>query len=235
MTTRRRNPFGDVAEYAASSDELPFADQLKNKFAVVTGSTQGMGLAAAELMLRRGIAGVVISGRNAERGEVAMARLNAGSRRVVFHRTELENLDDCKSLIDRAVREFGSIDILVNSAGITDRGGVLDADAELWRRIFDINARAPFFLMQGAARQMIAQGRPGSIVNVASIVAHGGPPNLTIYGASKAALVAMTKNAAFSLAREGIRSQRADDRLDKHAIREPDAAQISREERWMAG
>jgi NAD(P)-dependent dehydrogenase (short-subunit alcohol dehydrogenase family) len=103
------------------------------------------------------------------------------------------------------VSAFGSFDILVNSAGITDRGGILDADADLWERTFAINARAPFFLTQHAATHWRGVGKPGSVVNVATVTAHGGVPMLTVYASSKAALVATTKNAAFSLARDGIR------------------------------
>ena len=197
--------FGDAATYAASSGDRPLSDQFAGKVAVVTGSTQGLGLAAVETMLRRGLAGAVLSGRNTENGEREAARLSTDAQRVVYQQTDLADLGSCKALIDRAVTEFGSFDILVNSAGITDRGGILDGDAALWERTFDINARAPFFLMQNAAHHFRDAGKPGSIVNVATITAHGGVPFLTVYAASKAALVATTKNAAFSLARDGIR------------------------------
>jgi len=199
------NPFGDAATYAASDTDAALPEQFAGKVAIVTGSTQGLGLAAVETMLRRGLKGAVLSGRNAENGEREAARLTSASQRVVYQRTDLADLESCRALIDRAVAEFGSFDILVNSAGITDRGGILDGDAALWERTFAINARAPFFLMQHAAHHFREQGKPGSIVNVATVTAHGGVPFLTVYAASKAALVATTKNAAFSLARDGIR------------------------------
>jgi len=198
-------PFGEAATYAASAGDTPLAEQFAGKVAVVTGSTQGLGLAAVETMLRRGLKGAVLSGRNAENGEREATRLSTGAQKVIYQQTDLTDLDSCKALIDRAVAEFGTFDILVNSAGITDRGGILDGDAALWQRTFDINARAPFFLMQHAAHHFRKAGKPGSIVNVATITAHGGVPFLTVYAASKAALVATTKNAAFSLARDGIR------------------------------
>jgi NAD(P)-dependent dehydrogenase (short-subunit alcohol dehydrogenase family) len=146
-----------------------------------------------------------VCGRNAEAGEAQAKRLSTESQRVVYQRADLTYLDHCQAVVDRAIDDFGTLDILVNSAGITDRGGILDGDAALWERTFDINARAPFFLMQGAAKHLIAQGKPGAIVNVTTITAYGGIPMLTVYAGSKAALVAVTKNAAFSLAREGIR------------------------------
>lgn len=199
------SPFGDAADHAASDAELPLSEQLSGKVAVVTGSTQGLGLAAVELMLRRGLKGAVICGRNAKAGEAAAERLSTSDQKVVYQKVDLQDLDQCRALIDRAIKEFGTLDILVNSAGITDRGGILDGDAALWQRTFDINARAPFFLMQAAARHFVERDKPGTIVNVATVTAHGGVPMLTVYAASKAALVATTKNSAFSLARNGIR------------------------------
>ncbi len=200
-----QSAFGQAAYHAASDTDTPVSQQFAGKVAVVTGSTQGLGLTAVELMLRRGLQGAIICGRNAVAGEAAAARLTTAEQRVVFQQADLGDLDDCRAITDRAVAEFGTFDILVNSAGITDRGGILDGDAALWERTFAINARAPFFLMQNAAHHWRDQGKPGAVVNVATITAYGGVPMLTVYAASKAALVATTKNAAFSLARDGIR------------------------------
>jgi NAD(P)-dependent dehydrogenase (short-subunit alcohol dehydrogenase family) len=156
-------------------------------------------------MLRRGLKGAIICGRKVESGEAASARLTTADQRVVFQQADPANLDDCQAITDRAIAEFGTFDILVNSAGITDRGEILDGDAAPWERTFAINARAPFFLMQNAALHWREKGRPGTVVNVATVTAHGGVPMLTVYAASKAALVTTTKNAAYSLARDGIR------------------------------
>lgn len=203
--TDYESPFGSAAYHAASDKDIPLERQFAGKVAVVTGSTQGLGLTAVELMLRRGLKGAIICGRKVESGEAAAARLTTADQRVVFQQADLANLDDCRLITDRAISEFGSFDILVNSAGITDRGGILDGDAALWERTFAINARAPFFLMQNAALHWREKGKPGTVVNVATVTAHGGVPMLTVYAASKAALVTTTKNAAFSLARDGIR------------------------------
>lgn len=203
--TDETSPYGAAARHAASAEDIPLDRQFEGRVAVVTGSTQGLGLTAVELMLRRGLKGALILGRKEEEGRAAAARLGGDGRKVVYHRADLTDLADCRSIHDRAIAEFGSYDILVNSAGVTDRGGILDGDAALWERTFAINARAPFFLMQNAANHWRALGKPGTVVNIATITAHGGVPMLTVYAASKAALVAMTKNAAFSLMRDGIR------------------------------
>jgi NAD(P)-dependent dehydrogenase (short-subunit alcohol dehydrogenase family) len=199
------SPFGSAAYHAASDIDVPLDRQFEGKVAVVTGSTQGLGLTAVKLMLRRGLKGALILGRKQTEGQAAADLLTTQDQRVVYHQADLASLDDCESVHDRAIKEFGSYDILVNSAGITDRGGILDGDAALWERTFAINARAPFFMMQNAANLWRDTGKPGTIVNVATVTAHGGVPFLTVYAASKAALVAMTKNAAFSLMRDGIR------------------------------
>jgi NAD(P)-dependent dehydrogenase (short-subunit alcohol dehydrogenase family) len=204
-----QSPFGEAAFYAASDSDTQLDQQFAGKVAIVTGSTQGLGLTAVELMLRRGLKGAIICGRNVAAGDAAATRLSNSEQRpdqrVVFQQADLSDLENCRAITDRAISEFGTFDVLVNSAGITDRGGILDGDAALWERTFAINARAPFFLMQNAAHHWREMGKPGTVVNVATITAHGGVPMLTVYAASKAALVATTKNAAFSLARDGIR------------------------------
>lgn len=199
------SPFGTAASYAASKQDTPLDRQFEGKVAVVTGSTQGLGLTAVELMLRRGLKGALILGRKEAEGRAAADRLSNDRQKVVYHRADLTHLGDCQGIHHRALEEFGSYDILVNSAGVTDRGGILDGDSDLWERTFAINARAPFFLMQNAANHWRKLGKPGTVLNVATVTAHGGVPMLTVYAASKAALVATTKNAAFSLMRDGIR------------------------------
>ncbi|RBI71881.1 short-chain dehydrogenase [Roseovarius sp. TE539] len=203
--TDYESPYGNAAYRAASDSDVTLDRQFEDKVAVVTGSTQGLGLTAVKLMLRRGLKGALIMGRKEAEGKAAAEALSTPEQRVVYHQADLTDLGDCTSVHERAIQEFGSYDILVNSAGITDRGGILDGDAALWERTFAINARAPFFLMQNAANHWRDVGKPGTVVNVATVTAHGGVPFLTVYAASKAALVATTKNAAFSLMRDGIR------------------------------
>ena len=91
---------------------------------------------------------------------------------------------------------FGRIDLLVNAAGLTDRASFLDADLDDWAKLFAVNARAPFFLMQAAIRAMRERGEGGAIVNILSMNAHCGAPDLAVYSASKGALATLTKNAA---------------------------------------
>ncbi|TIS78733.1 MAG: SDR family oxidoreductase, partial [Mesorhizobium sp.] len=99
-------------------------------------------------------------------------------------------------LVNECVSRFGRIDALVNAAGLTNRASFLDADLDDWAALFAVNARAPFFLMQAAITQMRKQGQGGAIVNILSINAHCGSPELAVYSATKGALATLTRNAA---------------------------------------
>ena len=181
------------------------SQQMYGKVAVVTGSTQGLGEATARLFAERGASGIVICGRNADRGRRIALELTERGCATKFVLADLSKLKDCSKVVAAADSKFGRIDVLVNSAGITDRGTILDTSPELFDQIFDTNVRAPFFLIQATARIMLRERIEGSIVNVLSIVAHGGPPFITAYSASKGALLTLTKNVAFGLMAHRIR------------------------------
>ncbi len=178
---------------------------MQGRIAVITGGTQGLGEAVARLFASRGAAGLVICGRDAGRGEKVAAELTASGCRTVFVQADLARVEDCRRVIRRADEEFGTLHALVNAAALTDRGTILDTSPELFDRMFAVNVRAPFFLIQDAAKLMRRQRVAGSIVNIQSISAHGGQSFITAYCASKGALAILTKNAAFSLMPDHIR------------------------------
>ena len=173
--------------------------QLGGKVAVVTGGTQGLGEAIARLFAARGAAGLVICGRQSDKGEAVAADLAGQGCRTVFVRADLGAVDDARAVIAAAERAFGRVDALVNAAGITDRGTIFDTSPELFDRMVAVNLRAPFFLMQEAAKLMRRERVEGAMVNILSMSARGGQPFLTPYSMSKGALATLTKNAAFSL------------------------------------
>jgi NAD(P)-dependent dehydrogenase (short-subunit alcohol dehydrogenase family) len=173
--------------------------RLDGKVAVVTGGTQGLGEAVARLFAARGVRGLVICGRNTERGRAVAADLARQGCRAEFVRADLAVMDDTRAVMAAADRAFGRVDVLVNAAGITDRGTLFDTSPELFDRMFAVNTRAPFFLMQDAAKIMRRERIEGAIVNILSMSAHGGQPFITAYSGSKGALATLTKNAAFSL------------------------------------
>ena len=102
---------------------------LQGKFAVVTGSTQGLGEAAARLFAERGAAGIIVSGRNAERGNAVAADLRGGGCRAHFVQADLAEVDACRSIVAEADRQFGALHVLVNSGALTVRGEHLGHDA----------------------------------------------------------------------------------------------------------
>lgn len=178
---------------------------MKGRVAVVTGGTQGLGEAIAHLLADRGAAGIAICGRNAANGARVAAALEAKGTRAHYVRADLSDVEDARKVIAGADGAFGRIDVLVNAAAITDRGTIWDTSPELFDTMFAINVRAPFFLMQEAAKVMKRGGKGGSIVNIISMSAHGGQSFITAYCASKGALSTLTKNVAFSVMRHGIR------------------------------
>ncbi len=181
------------------------SQSLKGRIAVITGSTQGLGEATARLFIERGAAGLVICGRNVQRGQAVARELAGLGCPVHFVQSDLERVEDCRAIIAKADQAFGRLDVLVNAAGITERGTLLNTSVELFDRMFAVNVRAPFFLMQDAVRIMQRGNIPGAIVNILSMSANGGQPFLAAYSSSKGALATLTKNAAYALLRHQIR------------------------------
>ena len=157
---------------------------LSGKYAVVTGSTQGLGETTARLFAERDAAGVIITGRNTERGNAVVSDLNAGGCKARFVQIDLSNVDDCQRVITAADKEFGKLHILVNAGALTERGTIWDTSPELFDRMMNINVRAPFFLMQNTVKLMQRENTEGSIVNIASVAAHGSLPMLAPYATS---------------------------------------------------
>ncbi|QND63589.1 SDR family oxidoreductase [Mesorhizobium loti] len=170
--------------------------QLNGKVALVTGATQGIGRAIAETLARSGAGGLLVTGREQTRGDAVAAELSQLGTPTIFVAADLSDPASPALLAQACIERFGRIDALVNAAGLTDRASFLDADLDDWASLFAVNARAPFFLMQAAIADMKKRGQGGAIVNILSINAHCGSPELAVYSASKGALATLTKNAA---------------------------------------
>jgi NAD(P)-dependent dehydrogenase (short-subunit alcohol dehydrogenase family) len=198
-----RTPAPEAAAIARAAYRGPA--NLTGKIAIVTGGTQGLGEAIVRLFAERGAAGIVICGRNAERGKRVASDLSAAGCPTVFVKADLADVADCRKVVAEADKRFGRVDALVNAAALTDRGDIFDTTEERYNEIFDVNVRAPFFLIQETARIMRREKIAGSIVNIQSMSAHGGQPFITAYCASKGALAILTRNVAHSLLKFRIR------------------------------
>jgi NAD(P)-dependent dehydrogenase (short-subunit alcohol dehydrogenase family) len=176
---------------------------LDNKIAVITGSTSGIGRGIAEHFAALG-AHIVVHGLHREDGMETVRRVRGAGRAAEYVDGDLKSEEVCRALIQFAVDRFGGLDILVNNAGDTSRGSLEHATAVQWDAMMAVNVRAPFILLQAAIAPMRARGG-GSIVNIGSINAYAGAPNLGPYSVSKGALMTLTKNAAAALGRDRIR------------------------------
>jgi NAD(P)-dependent dehydrogenase (short-subunit alcohol dehydrogenase family) len=198
---RRRERRDDI--YPETVGEAKMGSELSGVSALVTGSTSGIGRAVAVALARKG-AHVAVSGRDELRGKQVVDDIVAAGGQAVFLAADLSSAAAARSLADRAIEELGKVDILVNNAaiyppGLTDMTTDADFDA-----VFAINVRAPFFLVARLAPEMVVRGH-GTIVNVTSMVAHFGFVGMTLYGASKAALVLLTKAWAAEYGPHGVR------------------------------
>ena len=180
---------------------------LNNKVAVITGGSQGLGAATAHLFAARGAKGLVLCGRQTDKGLAVADEIQQQhpSCEVHFVTADLAEIDSPKNIIGAAQEHFGQLDILINVAGLSARGTILDTSPELYDRIMNINVRAPFFLIQEAAKLMRSTGADGAIVSIGSIAAYAGMPMLTAYCTSKGGLNTLTRNAAHALMRDRIR------------------------------
>lgn len=179
--------------------------QFENKVVVVTGGTQGLGAATARLLARRGAEGLVICGRSEDKGRQMASELEALGARTVFVAADLSKVEDCQEVIAAADRAFGRLDSLINVAGMTNRGTILNTDQHLFDQLFAVNTRAPFFLMQGAIEIFRRETVAGTIVNISSMSSMAGQPFLAAYCASKGALDTLTRNTAYAVLRNRIR------------------------------
>jgi NAD(P)-dependent dehydrogenase (short-subunit alcohol dehydrogenase family) len=179
-------------------------NRMDGKVCVVTGATQGLGAAIARTLALAGAAGIVITGRNAARGQAVADDIGATCP-ALFVRADLGDPADCARVIADTDARFGRVDVLVNAGASTARGTILDTPPEDFDAMFATNVRGPFFMMQAALRLMIRDGIRGAVCNIGSTSALAGQPFISAYCASKGALATLTANTAFAVMGNRIR------------------------------
>ena len=181
------------------------SEQFKDKIIIVTGSTQGSGAETAKLLAGRGAKGIAICGRNEQKGNKIKDEIKKIGSECIYIKADLENLSDCKRIVAETDKKFKTVDSFINVAAFTERGTILSTTEENYDKNFNINVKAPLFMMQDVIKIMIRDKKKGTIAHVLSMAAYSGMPFLTAYSSSKAALAIMIKNVANSVSGHQIR------------------------------
>ena len=178
---------------------------LDGKNIIVTGASKGIGRAIATKLAAEGanIAFTYLS--SVEKGEALVAELEAFGVKAVGYRSDASDFDAAQELCDSVNKDFGSIDVLVNNAGITKDGLLMRMSEENWDSVLQVNLKSAFNMVKGVLRPMMKQ-RSGSIINISSIVGLRGNAGQANYSASKAGMLGFTKSVALELGSRGIRS-----------------------------
>jgi NAD(P)-dependent dehydrogenase (short-subunit alcohol dehydrogenase family) len=169
---------------------------LDGKVVLIHGGTQGVGAAVARAAGRDGAAAVAVTGRRADVGSALVGELLGDGIDASYVQTDLVDVSQIRAATETTIDRHGRVDCLVNAAGLTTRGTLLDTTPELFDAHVAVNLRGPFFAMQAFVAHLRDRGAPGTIVNVISISEHGGQPYLAAYVATKAGLAGLTRNVA---------------------------------------
>ena len=179
--------------------------RLTGKAAIVTGAANGIGLACVRRLAADGAA-VALADIDATAGEAAAAALRAQGANAIFVGTDVTKREAIEALVKRAIAEFARLDVMLNNAGVAPTGtNVLETTDELFDRVLSVNLRSAFIGTQLAAREMVASGRGGVIINMSSVSAVLAIPGQAAYACSKGAMNQLTKVAAVELAPHRIR------------------------------
>ncbi|GBG55682.1 short-chain dehydrogenase [Sporomusaceae bacterium FL31] len=177
-------------------------DEFKDRVALITGGSSGIGLATATLLLHRG-ASVAIVGSTAEKGQAALAALNHAGQ-AIFIQGDVSQPAECKQIVQQTISHFGKLDIVVNSAGVYLEKAIDDVSEEDYQTIMDVNIKGTFFICKYAVPEL-KKANGGAIINVSSDAGINGNVLCTAYCASKGAVTTFTKALSLELALHHIR------------------------------
>lgn len=175
------------------------------KTCVVTGGSQGLGYAVAELMKARGADAIMLVGRDHAKGDAAAASLDGDGCAVSFLSADLATTEGAEAVVAAVDERYGTVDCLAACAAATWRGTVWNTTGAMWDEMLAVNVKTPGLLISGLARIMQREGVSGSMALVGSIAHHGGAGELFPYIVAKHALEAMVRHAGYSLRMERIR------------------------------
>ena len=195
-----------LAAEATGSNAMTAAQifDLAGKVALVTGASSGLGVRFAEVLAENGAA-VALVARRADRLAGVKARIEKSGGRAVAIEADVRERAAMQRAFDAAEKAFGTVTILVNNAGVVQAGRAVEITEEGWRGVLSTNLDAVFYWAQEGARRMLAAGKAGAIVNIASVLGIGADKGVIGYATAKAGVIQLTKNLALELAFKGIR------------------------------
>jgi D-sorbitol dehydrogenase (acceptor) len=180
------------------------ADRLQGRHALLTGAGGGIGLAVAEAFIAEGARCSIVDLAPTPPPAVA-ALLATHPQAAAYFGADITKVDRLPALVDNAASRFGTVDVLFNNAAVFDLAPLLEASESSYERIFAVNVKGMFFVMQAVLSALVAAGKPGSIINLASQAGRRGEALVAHYCASKAAVISYTQSAALAMAPQGIR------------------------------
>ena len=178
---------------------------LHRKTAIVTGGNSGIGRAVALALARNGASVVIDYVADPEATDELEREIAQLGERAIGVEADVSNVDDLRKLVTKAVDAFGSLDVMVNNAGVETRTSVLDTTEDEYERVLAINLKSAFFGTQLAAKQMIEQGTGGTVVNISSVHEDWPMPGNTAYCCSKGGMRMLTRTAGLELGPRGVR------------------------------
>jgi 3-oxoacyl-[acyl-carrier protein] reductase len=178
---------------------------LQNKTALVTGASKGIGRAIALRFAEQGANVAFTYLSSVEQGQALEAELAAKGVKAKGYRSDASDFKQADKLINDVIADFGSLDVLVNNAGITNDNLLLRLNEEAWDKVINVNLKSCFNTVKAATKQMMKQ-KSGSIINMTSVVGLKGNAGQANYAASKAGIIGFTKSVALELGSRGIRS-----------------------------
>ena len=190
-----------MQDMSATSGPPAFA----GKVVLISGCGQDLSEATARLCAHHGAAGVLIGGRAVEQGQAVAAIISAAGCPAQFQPTDLTKLEDCAALVARADQAFGRIDVVIFSAGMLPPRTTLETLADQFDHLFEVNVRAPFFVMRRALAVMRREATAGVMVTIVGLPGAGDPALVAVYDAAQAALARLTWSFAADAAGDAIR------------------------------
>jgi 3-oxoacyl-[acyl-carrier protein] reductase len=178
---------------------------LQNKVVLVTGASRGIGRAIATKMAQQGANVAFTYLSSVEKGEALVAELEAFGGKVKGYRSDASDYKQAEELMASVVADFGTIDVLINNAGITKDGLLMRMSEEQWDSVIQVNLKSVFNLTKAATKPMM-KAKAGSIINLTSVVGIRGNAGQANYAASKAGIIGFTKSVALELGSRNIRS-----------------------------